>query len=1058
LTGGGTSGGVTLAVGAGTGIDVSADAIAVDVSDFMANGSDNRVVTATGTDAMNAEANLTFDGTVLTVAGNVSGSGTLEMVGNTFVGGTLNVSGNADLDGNLDVDGTTNLDAVDIDGNVQLDGTLTVGVNGTGYDVQLYGDTAGQYLLWDQSADELVLAGDSKLSFHDAAGDENIIASADGHLEVNAGTTLDMTAATTEIHASTVTTIDSPIVSVESSTSARPRVIIKNTTNDANAGVLRFVKDKGAAGAADDNVGVIEFYGDDAAQEQVLFGRIRTRVAVHTDGQEGGKMHLSVASHDGELNHGLVITDGSAEDEVDVTIGNGAASVVTVPGVLNVANDIILDDGGSLKEGGGTAAFTFDGSGNVTKIGQDSPSSGEFLKYDGSKWVADSASGGAVSAVANGSNNRIATFSSSDALNGEANLTFDGTVLTVAGNVSGSGTLEMVGNTFIGGTLNVTGNADFNGTITCDDSITIDSVTITDTELGYLDGLTLGTVAASKVVTVDSSKDFSGYRNISGSGTLQSVGNAFFGGTLNVTGNATLAADLSVGDDLSLTSDSAVLNMGADNDVTFTHDGTTGLTIAANPFEVDSGGNITLDSHTGIFIFQDANSEVLRITEGNSGDVTVKLETNGKDLIFTDNGDAEGFRILDAAAGVKVPGEVRTTGIAYTDGDDSITIADGGGVTFSSTVKLVDDKTLTFGSNDDWTIEYDEDGDDDLVMSGSNLSFESNISQKPFIQIKNTTNDANGPVLRFVKDKGAAGAANDTAGMIEFYADDAAQDQVLFGRIATQVSVHTNGQEGGLLALQVASHDGEINNGLVIVDGSEEDEIDVTVGNGANSVTTVAGDLTVTGGDVVVGADSDGTDRTVVFGHSTLKTIMGIDDSADTFIINTDDAFDGTVANNSLSIDANHKMIVGGSLRAKGHIHVQQSGYNGSGAGDRFIPWYNVADANAPGSAGEENMMVMPFDGRIVRVLFRPANEQSGGDTRVGIYKVTNGTALPAAGSLTEFVDVTCSGNAATTNTFNTSGSSHFSAGDAIAVAINPQATPGDVQVSVIFEFNTSGL
>ena len=50
LTGGGTSGGVTLAVGAGTGIDVSADAIAVDVSDFMANGSDNRVVTATGAD------------------------------------------------------------------------------------------------------------------------------------------------------------------------------------------------------------------------------------------------------------------------------------------------------------------------------------------------------------------------------------------------------------------------------------------------------------------------------------------------------------------------------------------------------------------------------------------------------------------------------------------------------------------------------------------------------------------------------------------------------------------------------------------------------------------------------------------------------------------------------------------------------------------------------------------------------------------------------------------------------------------------------------------------
>ena len=69
LTGGGTSGTPTLNVGAGTGIDVAADAISVDVSDFMTNGSNNRIVTATGTDAQNAEANLTFDGTTLDVSG-----------------------------------------------------------------------------------------------------------------------------------------------------------------------------------------------------------------------------------------------------------------------------------------------------------------------------------------------------------------------------------------------------------------------------------------------------------------------------------------------------------------------------------------------------------------------------------------------------------------------------------------------------------------------------------------------------------------------------------------------------------------------------------------------------------------------------------------------------------------------------------------------------------------------------------------------------------------------------------------------------------------------------
>ena len=68
LTGGGAiASSRTLAVGAGTGIDVAADAISVDVSDFMTNGSNNRILTATGTDAMNAEANLTFDGDTLQV-------------------------------------------------------------------------------------------------------------------------------------------------------------------------------------------------------------------------------------------------------------------------------------------------------------------------------------------------------------------------------------------------------------------------------------------------------------------------------------------------------------------------------------------------------------------------------------------------------------------------------------------------------------------------------------------------------------------------------------------------------------------------------------------------------------------------------------------------------------------------------------------------------------------------------------------------------------------------------------------------------------------------------
>lgn len=90
-----TTGNYVATITAGTGIDTTgattgegiAHSISVDVSDFMTNGADNRVITATGTDAMNAETNLTFDGSTLGVTGAIT------TTGNVTVGGDLVVQG-----------------------------------------------------------------------------------------------------------------------------------------------------------------------------------------------------------------------------------------------------------------------------------------------------------------------------------------------------------------------------------------------------------------------------------------------------------------------------------------------------------------------------------------------------------------------------------------------------------------------------------------------------------------------------------------------------------------------------------------------------------------------------------------------------------------------------------------------------------------------------------------------------------------------------------------------------------------------------------------------------
>jgi cytoskeletal protein CcmA (bactofilin family) len=171
---------------------------------------------------LNAEANLTFDGTTLTVTGNLNVTGNtttatnttvtdklIELAngtsgtpsgdagiiiergssanagiiwdesGDTFVIATTTATGastgdltltdaalkagSLDISGNVDIDGTANLDAVDIDGAVQIDNTVTVGANDQGYDVIFYGDTASANVTWDTSEDDLILNGAARV-------------------------------------------------------------------------------------------------------------------------------------------------------------------------------------------------------------------------------------------------------------------------------------------------------------------------------------------------------------------------------------------------------------------------------------------------------------------------------------------------------------------------------------------------------------------------------------------------------------------------------------------------------------------------------------------------------------------------------------------------------------------------------------------------------------------------------------------------------------------------------------------------------------------------------
>ena len=91
------------------------------------------------------------------------------------------------------------------------------------------------------------------------------------------------------------------------------------------------------------------------------------------------------------------------------------------------------------------------------------------------------------------------------------------------------------------------------------------------------------------------------------------------------------------------------------------------------------------------------------------------------------------------------------------------------------------------------------------------------------------------------------------------------------------------------------------------------------------------GDVTLGNGNLIIGADADGTDRTITFGHSSLKTIIGIDDNVDVFAINTDASFE---SGNDFEIDSGGNTTIShGRLQVLGTEGVMSTRISGSGKG-----------------------------------------------------------------------------------------------------------------------------
>ena len=250
-----------------------------------------------------------------------------------------------------------------------------------------------------RDADNLLdFSTDNEITFRVGAGD-GVVFKASGEIEATSldisgsadidGTmeadvvTIDGTNVLTGGIITTLGTISQDTVTFTSANADDPNVIIQNTTNDAQGARLTFKKHRGVDAVDGDNLGEIEFWGyDDGTPSEQIYGKIITEIHDATSGQESGQMNFVVASHDGGQNTGLKLTGGSVDNEVDVEIGRGAASVTAVQGDLTVAGSYNLASGdipnNAANTTGSAATLTtartiggvsFDGSANITLPG-----------------------------------------------------------------------------------------------------------------------------------------------------------------------------------------------------------------------------------------------------------------------------------------------------------------------------------------------------------------------------------------------------------------------------------------------------------------------------------------------------------------------------------------------------------------------------------------------------------------------------------------------------------------------------------------------------------------
>ena len=579
--------------------------------------------------------------------------------------GTLDVSGTITVAGNADLNGD-----LDVDGTTNLD---AVDIDGA---VQIDSTvTVGV----DDTGYDVKFFGDTASAYMlwDASTDDLVLAGAAGidlagDLDVDGTTNLDVVDIDGAVDMASTLQVDGAITG--SST-------IQGTTITATTAFVPDASDGAALGTSSLEFsdlfladGGIIYFGDD--QEVSLVHEADTGIQLNGTnqfqfGDSGTYIHQSA---DGVLD---LVSDTEIEINATTIDMNGAvdlSSTITVAGNADLNGDLDVD-----------------GTTNLDNTDVDGT-----LVVDGSNISLDSTS----------------------TLNIDNSNTSNGITIGTAT----SGVPVSIGHT--------TSEVTVNDNLTVTGTLTLGSgAELTEAELEMLDGITAGTVAASKAVVVDSNKDITGFRNITLTGeldaaTLDVSGAIDVAGTANldvvdIDGAVDMASTLTLGDTLTVNAGAVFNEASADVD-----------------FRVEGNGEANLlfvDASTDrVGIGTNAPDKRLHIEGATTAHATIQLEQTDASKVSTIGQGASGLNI--DAAGTSNIITFNTNGSErarfFADGELAINSTQDTGrqLTVKHDIALETSDSTNYyqvyaHTDDSFRVNYNASGNDELVIDSSgNLS------------------------------------------------------------------------------------------------------------------------------------------------------------------------------------------------------------------------------------------------------------------------------------------------------------------------------------------------